>query len=73
MAIITLRATAEKELIATEFAMALLMPEKQYKEQIAIHTDPHGRVDTKAIADHFHVPIDVAHMRGVSLGTLRQF
>ena len=69
----TLRQTMDKEAVANEFAMALMMPVNQYKEQLSLHTDADGRVDTKAIADYFHVTIDVAHMRGVSLGLLRSF
>ena len=65
--------TAFMDQCANEFAMALLMPEKEYREQIALNLDEHGMVNTKAVADHFHVSITDAHMRGVSLGILRQF
>ncbi len=65
--------TIEQEEIATEFALALLMPEDEYREQVRIHTEPNGMVNTKAIADYFHVEINVAHIRGVRLGILRNF
>ena len=40
----------DKEAQANEFAMALLMPETEYRKQVALHTN--GRkVNTKAIAE----------------------
>lgn len=65
--------TIDMEWLANEFALALLMPVQEYKKQLSLHTDEHGIVNTKAIAEYFHVTISDAHMRGVSLGLLRNF
>ena len=60
--------TAEEEMIATEFALALLMPEKDFREQVKLHDNHDGTINTKAIAEHFHVPISMASLRGQGLG-----
>lgn len=62
----------EKEEAANYFALALLMPKKEYEMQVKKHTDG-NLVNTKAIADYFHVSISDAHLRGVHLGILRLF
>lgn len=56
--------------LATTFALAFLMPEDEYKEVVHKNT-VNGIVDTKAIADHFHVSISDAAFRGVDLGLLK--
>lgn len=55
-----------------DFAAAFLMPKDAYLEQMKHHTTNHV-IDTKAIADHFHVSISDAHYRGVRLGLLKNF
>lgn len=63
--------TLEQTLQANLFAYALLMPEREYRKQIAIHT--HGNtVDTKAIACYFGVEVKAAAERGYQLGLLKQ-
>lgn len=63
----------EKEQMANEFAYALLMPEKLYREQVELNTEKNGMVNTKKIAEFFHVTISDAAERGYRLGLLRRF
>lgn len=58
------------EELANAFALAFLMPEKEYRVVVSENT-ANGVVDTKAVAEHFHVSISDASARGVSLGLLR--
>lgn len=56
--------------LANEFALALLMPARDYRAVFAQNTVD-GVTDTAAIAAHFHVTVSDAATRGVSLGLLR--
>lgn len=57
--------SSDLEYDATTFALAFLMPRKLYKKQI----DRYGnRVDTRQLAEYFHVPVSFAFIRGFSLG-----
>lgn len=57
-----------------EFAAAILMPKVQYMQQFNINLSEDGKtVNTKNIADYFHVKTSDAHYRGVCLGILRNF
>lgn len=58
------------EELANVFALAFLMPEKEYRA-VASENTANGIVDTKAVAEHFHVSISDAFARGVSLEVLR--
>ncbi len=60
--------TQEQEAMANEFALALLMPERAFREQVVLHDNNDGTVNTKAIAEHFHVTIGMASLRGQRLG-----
>lgn len=63
--------TLEQTIQANLFAYALLMPEKEYRKQIVMHT--HGNiVDTKAVADYFGVKVKTAAERGYQLDILKQ-
>ena len=54
---------------ATEFALAFLMPEDEYRKVFNKNTLD-GIVNTKAIAEYFHVSIDDAALRGIGLGLI---
>lgn len=58
--------TDEQELQANEFAAALLMPQKEFKEKIDEHTS-RNFADMAQVANYFHVSISVATNRGRSL------
>lgn len=60
--------TTEEERVANEFALALLMPENDFKEQVRFNDNHDGTINTKAIAEYFHVPISMASLRGQRLG-----
>lgn len=68
----SLEHSAEKEETTNYFALALLMPETEYRRVLELHTRE-NKVDTKAVADHFQVTVSMAHRRGVDLGLLRQW
>lgn len=51
-----------------EFALAFLMPEKEFRKQVELNTNEDGTVNTKRIAEYFHVSISDASLRGKGLG-----
>lgn len=61
--------TTEQEYQANEFAAALLMPEKQYKEVLDTYSDG-NRVNMSQVAKCFNVSISAAINRGKFLGYL---
>ena len=61
-----------KDAMADEFALAFLMPEKEYAKVLKEHTRD-SIVDTAAIARHFHVTLTDAANRGVQLGYLEKW
>lgn len=65
--------TTEQEFQANAFAMALLMPETDYREQVKIHTEQNGRVNTAKIAEYFNVSVSTAAERGYELGLLEKW
>lgn len=56
--------------LANEFALALLMPEREFRAEVARRTTD-SVVDVAAVAARFRVTTADAHARGVSLGLLR--
>lgn len=61
---------SEREYQANEFAAALLMPMREFKEQLDHNT--HGnKVDMRPVADYFKVSLSAAVNRGRFLGYLR--
>ena len=59
--------TEEQEDRASAFGEALLMPEKEFREEVARNTSG-GIVDIKMVAEYFDVPVDVARHRSLMLG-----
>lgn len=57
----------QKEQMANEFAMAFLMPEKEFKKCVEQYTE-NGICNTKAVAKHFGVTVSIASLRGQHLG-----
>jgi len=64
--------TLEQEQEANDFAFALLMPEKEYRNQVDINTKSDGTVDTKKIAEYFNTTVSLAAERGYRLGILKK-
>lgn len=60
----------EMEYQANEFAAALLMPKKKYKEKMDEYTEGNV-VDTSKVAEYFHVSVGAASNRGKWLGYLK--
>lgn len=54
------------------FACAFLMPKYKYLDQIRQHTEG-TTVNTKQVAEYFHVDITTASLYGTYLGVLRSF
>lgn len=63
------KGNSEIELQANEFAAALLMPKREYKEILDICTTGNW-ASTSGIAEYFHVSVDAATYRGKWLGYL---
>lgn len=61
--------TSNQEYQANEFAGALLMPEKIYKQQLKQHSS-NGYVDIGKVANYFNVSVAAATNRGRFLGYL---
>lgn len=62
--------TSEQEYQANEFAAALLMPKKEYKQYIQ-RIASGDKVNMQEVADHFHVSKLAAINRGRFLGLIR--
>ena len=60
---------SEIEWQANEFAAALLMPQKKYKDVLDVNTQG-DQVSVSKIAEYFHVSADAASCRGKWLGYL---
>lgn len=56
---------------ANEFAAALLMPRKEYEEQLDKNTRDDNIVNTAQIAEYFNVSVSAASNRGKFLGYLK--
>lgn len=68
-AIFNRKGNSEIELQANEFAAALLMPKREYKEILDRYTTG-DMASTSSIAEYFHVSVDAAAYRGKWLGYL---
>ena len=58
----------EEILQCNEFALALLMPEREFRKQVELNTNEDGTINTKRIAEYFQVSISDASLRGRNLG-----
>lgn len=60
----------KKEWMAYDFALALMMPEDEYRK-IANQYSEGNQIKTRKIAEYFHVNLTAAYHRGKKLGTIQ--